>query len=166
MNIRTALRPKGAALAAALVAALAAAASPATAQTIEFQGSAIVHDFAPACQDAGWYAASQAFFMRYYPANLGDNPNSASFSFNQSLGAMGFRQPDGEMDRTFRPVEGSAIFGSSWTFGNARARFNRQVPATLSATTSGPVRVTGQIRNFGGAQRCDVRFEAVLIRIP
>ena len=162
MDIRTALRPLGV----TLIGWLVAAAGPVAAQTIEFQGSAIVHDFSAACQEAGWYAPSQTFFMRYYPANLGDNPNSASFSFNQSLGAMGFRQPDGGMDNSFRAVEGTAIFGSSWTFTNARARFNRQVPSQITAATTAPIRVTGQIRNFGGARQCDVRFEAVLIRIP
>lgn len=142
------------------------AASPATAQTIEFQGSAIVHDFTQACRDAGWWAASQVYFMRYYPAGLGDNPDSASFSLIQSLGALGFHQPEGGFDNSYSAVEGHAIFGSSWTFSNARARFNRQVPSRLAANTSGPVRITGQIRNFAGARRCDVRFEAVLVRIP
>jgi hypothetical protein len=40
------------------------------------------------------------------------------------------------------------------------------VPSQVTAATTAPVRVTGQIRSFGGARQCDVRFEAVLIRIP
>ncbi|MCC5972078.1 MAG: hypothetical protein JJU15_19240 [Pararhodobacter sp.] len=164
MKSRAALHLLGVVLAAGLT--TTSAASPAAAQTIEYQGSAIIHDFSAPCQQAGWYATSQAVFMRYYPANVGDNPASASFSFNQSLGAMGFHQPDGGFDSTFRPVEGQAIFGSFWTFDNARARFTRQVPQRLTAGTTGPVRIAGQIRNFVGARQCNVRFEAVLVRVP
>lgn len=147
----------------ALAAVLAA---PAAAQTIELQGSAVVYDFSEGCRAAGWWAGSQTFWMRYYPANLGDNPDSAAFSLIQPLGALGLRLPTGEFDNTFRAVEGHAIFGTPWTFGNARARFNRQVPARLTADTTGPVRITGQIRSFAGARGCDVRFEAVVIRTP
>lgn len=149
-----------------VVLATGLAATPALPQTIEFQGSAILHDFTEACRDGGWWAASQAYFMRYYPAALGDNPDSASFSLNQSLGALGFHQPEGGFDSSFSAVEGHAIFGASWTFSNARARFNRQAPSTLTADTSGPVRISGQIRNFAGVRRCDVRLEAVLVRTP
>ena len=171
MSIRTALcQPRLARVATiatfTAIAAMALVAVPAPAQTIEFQGSAIVHDFSPECREAGWHGAAQSVVMRYYPAGLGDNSDSASFSFNQSLGAMGFHQPDGGFDRQFRPVEGMAIFGSSWSFSNARVRFNRQAPAQLGADTNGPVRINGQIRNFGGAARCNLRFAAVLVRLP
>jgi hypothetical protein len=142
-------------LAATLVLALGGlAATEAAAQSVRFEGFAIITGFTGTCAD--FNPTGEEFGVRYRPGGVTGNPANSGLSFFAPTGAYNY-EPDGVFTTSFKAVEENGIFDYHGSQPDNRVRFISQKPATITPTTPF-INVTGQIDNFDFMTGCRVRF--------
>lgn len=141
---------------------LALSTPAAEAQVGRFDGGGVVFGFNKPCRDGGW-RATESYNVRYHPARLGDNGNRESITFSMPWHTLSFVQNRGRFTNRFQRVDHGGSFARPFFItardrNAAQVRVTNRTPANLAPRTRAPVRIQGQIRNWGGLRGCNVRF--------
>lgn len=159
--------PVKTALAACAMAALSAFAPTwAEAQVGRFMGGGTIFNFTPACVNAGWDRNSEAYLVRFQPANIGSNADRDLLTFLGSAHSFSM-QRDGGFTTWWSAVD-HAFLGSGIGYSNATwddhadLRIMSMWPSDPDANTMVPVRIRGQIRHFGHVPWCRVDFDVIV----
>ena len=150
----------------ALTALLAPAQAPAQIFDGRFFGGGTIFGFSDACVAAGWTNNALAYSVRYQPAGLGYNGSRSLLAFFVLNQAFAF-QIEGPFTSRWQDVEHLLIMDGA--FLNTpehdhptRLRIRNQNPRVIDETTTGPVRIRGQVQNFAATTGCQVNFELLL----
>lgn len=136
----------------------------ASAQAVEFRGSACLTEASPACSAAGWQVGD-CFLMRYSPPGLGANDSSTEFSlFGQSYADNYSLNTGSLIGSTMKPVVGLHIGRTGYSFSSTM-KIQGQKPTPLQSG-SPSVNFTGSLSNFGDTANCTVRFTAAGVNRP
>ena len=136
---------------------VAAAVSNASAQNVDWRGSALI-TAASNC-DAVNIGPGSVLNARYRHPGLGDNGVSARITFLANYIATNLTDPNGDFSNSFQAVKGTFVGGGGLAY-NATLRMLSRTPGITENTS--PVVITGIVRNFmrvPGNPSCQITFE-------
>jgi hypothetical protein len=142
---------------------LAGATAVASAQTVEFRGSATVTATSTACEEAGWIVGEKTDAnMRFRPPNVGDNGKDTRLAIYYPFYAMSFVLEKGRLGTGFKPVVAGATGSATWVFeAKAEARVTSLSPATITTKTK-QVTIKGELRGVDEIADCVLSFSGKL----
>jgi hypothetical protein len=140
-----------------------AAASNASAQLVEWQGSAIITSAAD-CDQFG-FARGDVFNASYRHPRLKSNGPSARISIFGNFFATNLSHPTGDFNNTFQDVNGTFVLGAGGPYA-AKLRMLSREPSFINGYTRDVV-ITATVRNFlrvPGNENCQVGFRMSVMR--
>lgn len=144
--------------------ALGALAASASAQTIEFRGALCLTSVTAACSTQGWNVGD-CVLLRYSPPTIGTNgPGTEVSLLGQSFGDNYSLASGSLVGSTMRPVAGTHVGRTGYTFSIATMRFLTQSPTPSAAAPF--VSLTGNINSFNDIASCNVGFRGSATRRP
>lgn len=137
-------------------------ATGAFAQSVRFEGFAILTGFTGTCAD--YDPTGEEYGVRYRPGGVTGNPADTGFSLFAQTGAYNY-VPNGVFGPTFKAVQENEIFDYHNSQSDSRVKFLSQVPTAVTTSTNF-INATGQIDNFDTMTGCRVRFIMSVTRRP
>lgn len=138
--------------------------SAASSAQVEWRGGLCITDQTPVCANDGW-AVGQCYFLRYLPANIGDNGNKTRLTFLAQHFAEQFTLDPGNLvGTTFQAVQGTSI-----------GRFGFQSPVTMRIWPQSPqsptettrsITLQTRIRDISGLIGCNIDFQGAAVLMP